>query len=76
MGTSYDDEMVAFFRQKEMLQAAEQACLARIALRGENKRSTLLELAIVKFKLGIATLSTRAVRSARVSSKLPLENRA
>ncbi len=76
MGTFYEDEMMGLANQKEMLQAAEQARLARLALHGENKRSILLELAIAKFKLGIATLSTRAVRSARVSSKLQLENRA
>jgi hypothetical protein len=68
MVPTYEDELVMFFKHKDMLQIAEEARLARLAMHRDDNRSTLLELAIAKFKLGIAALSSRPVRSAGAPS--------
>jgi hypothetical protein len=73
MGTFYEDEMLANIRQKEMLQAAEQGRLGRLAKQGQDKVPSLLALAIARFKLEITTLSSPTAGSARVSPKLPLK---
>ncbi len=76
MNTFYEDAMLMWLKDKERLNAAEQARLVRAAIEAQGKRTSLVAGALAKFGLWLAAARTsRSAGSAKISTKIPLGNR-
>ncbi len=77
MGTFYEDEMMGLAKRQEMLHVADHARLVRLALKGQETRSSVMASVVATAsQLVAAARAMRTVRSAKVSTRQPLGNRA
>lgn len=77
MGTFYEDEMMGLAKQREMLHEADQARLVRLALEGQETRSSVMTSVLTTASQVLAMVRTSfAARSAKVAARQPLGNRA